>query len=184
MKARLYAFGALLLLGAVAANCLGSVVARHSIIPLYLDSVLTIAVTALCGLWGGIACAALSNGVMALPDRSMLWFVACHICTAVFAHLTFRHHKQAHKRAPYTIETFLWAGLWSALSNAVLGNVIVELLYSSVTTAHVDNIVQGIFIAVENLTFATYFSGFLTNMADKMISAAISYAAYKASWRL
>ena len=78
------------------------------------------------------------------------------------------------------MDDFLWAGLWSALSNAVLGNVITSLLYLPLTSPNVDNTVQGIFVVVPNLTFAVYFSGILSNLLDKMISAALSFEVYKA----
>ena len=181
-KKKRCAKNALMLLLAVGANCLGSFAARHITIPLYLDSVLTIAVTAISGLWWGIACAVLSNGIMRIADTTMFPFVLCHICTVLVAHLTFLHYQRSNRKEPrqsYPIDTFLWAGLWSALTNAVLGNIISQMLYASLTIPNVDNLVQGIFIAVQNLTFATYFGVTLTNLADKMISATLSYAVYR-----
>ena len=181
-KKKRCAKNALMLLLAVGANCLGSFAARHITIPLYLDSVLTIAVTAISGLGWGIACAVLSNGIMHIADATMFPFVLCHICTALVAHLTFLHYQRSNRKEPRQscpIDTFLWAGLWSALTNAVLGNIISQILYASLTIPNVDNLVQGIFIAVQNLTFATYFGGTLTNLADKMISATLSYAVYR-----
>ena len=78
-------------------------------------------------------------------------FVLCHILTAAFAHITLRRYKKRNEKTPYTIEIFLWAGVWSAVSNAVSGN----------------------------LTFAKYMEGTLTNLADKIISAVVSFAGYK-----
>ena len=79
----------------------------------------------------------------------------------------------------YEIDAFLWAGLWSALSNAILGNIISDVLFSSVTTPKIDSGILSVYTAVPNLVFATYIVGFLTNLTDKMISAVISYAGYK-----
>ena len=73
----------------------------------------------------------------------------------------------------------MWAGLWSAITNAISGNVLVSLLFASATSPNVDSSVQGIFIVVPNLTFATYYAGVLTNLTDKIISAVVSYGAYK-----
>ena len=170
---------------AVCADFLGSLCARQFSVPLYLYSVLTIAATALGGLWAGIAVAVLSNATLQLIDSYMLPFTFCHISTAVLAWLTFRHHQkraaaQAHtaRPAPLELDTFIWAGFWSAISNAILGNVTVDVLFSSNTVEHINNTVQAIYIAVPNLTFATYFSGLLMNLADKTISALVSFAAY------
>ena len=115
-------FSALCIIIAVIANFFGSVFARNITLPFYLDSVLTLAVTALCGLW---------------------------------------------------------AGLWSAITNAISGNVLVSILFASATSPNVDSSVQGIFIVVPNLTFATYYAGVLTNLTDKIVSAVVSCGAYK-----
>ncbi|MEE1068613.1 MAG: hypothetical protein UHY90_00655 [Treponema sp.] len=165
----------------VAANFLGSVFARFFNIPLYLDSVLTIGATSVCGLWAGIATAVLSNGVIFIIDRNMIPFTLCHIATAVFARLVFSSERK--RKVALEIDSFIWAGLLSAVSNAVLGNVISDFLYGSNTVENINNSVHAIYLAVPSITFATYFSGFLTNFADKMISAALSFGAYKACKR-
>ena len=57
----------LFLIFAVVINCLGGIFIPQTAIPLYMDSVLTIAVTACCGLWGGILCV-IGMGSL-LPER-------------------------------------------------------------------------------------------------------------------
>lgn len=186
-------FSALCIIIAVIANFFGSVLARNITLPLYLDSVLTLAVTALCGLWAGIACAVLSNGALWIFYNTSLPFTLCHILTAVCAYFTFRKYKipkqsdrnnasgqVRNDKAQLPIGAFLWAGLWSAITNAISGNVLVSLLFASATSPNVDSSVQGIFIVVPNLTFATYYAGVLTNLTDKIISAVVSFGVYKA----
>ena len=186
-------FSALCIIIAVIANFFGSVLARNITLPLYLDSVLTLAVTALCGLWAGIACAVLSNGALWIFYNTSLPFTLCHILTAVCAYFTFRKYKISKQsdrnnasgqirndKAQLPIDAFLWAGLWSAITNAISGNVLVSLLFASATSPNVDSSVQGIFIVVPNLTFATYYAGVLTNLTDKIINAVVSFGVYKA----
>ena len=171
----------LIVLFCTVANFLGSVCARFFNIPLYLDSVLTIGATSLCGLWAGIATAVLSNGTLFIIDRNMIPFTLCHVATAVFAYIVFLRSKK--RNDVLEIDSFIWAGLLSAVSNAVLGNVISDFVYGSNTVENINNSVHAIYLAVPNLTFATYFSGFLTNFADKMISAALSFGVYMACKR-
>ena len=173
-------FQILFLAFAVCMNYFGSVCAGKIILPLYLDSIMTIAATAICGLWGGVLCAVLSNLAMYIFDRTMFVFVSSHILTAVFAWLTFHHHKRVSENELPTLDTFLWAGVWSAASNAVLGNILSVSLFSASTIENVDNIVQGIYLATENIPFALCFGGTVTNLADKMISAAVSYGVSRA----
>jgi hypothetical protein len=52
-------------------------------------------------------------------------------------------------------------------------------LFASATSPNVDSSVQGIFVVVPNLTFATYYSGILTNLTDKIISAVLSFGVYR-----
>ena len=172
----------LFLIFAVVINCLGGIFIPQTAIPLYMDSILTIAVTACCGLWGGILCAVLSNGIMYLFDYTMLPFVICHILTAACSTLVFRKVKVPENLETefLTIEAFLWAGLWAALANAVSGNILVDILFSSQSDRmNTATPVQGLYIATKSLFFATYLSGLLTNIVDKLISAVISFWAYK-----
>ena len=176
-------FKLIILIVAVAANCLGSFIARNISLPLYLDSVLTIAVTAIGGLWWGLACAVLSNVTLYLFDYSMLPFTLCHMLTALFAWLTFKHYEKKNDISKtsfvFPIECFLWAGLWSGLSNAVTGNLISDLLFSAETGVdNIDNAVRAIYIAIGNLRLATYLGGLITNLADKFISAFLSFLIY------
>ncbi len=184
-------FSALCIIIATIVNFFGSVLARNITLPLYLDSVLTLAVTALCGLWAGIACAVLSNGALWIFYNTSLPFTLCHVLTAVCAYIVFRKFRSPNSTslfsasfrndaAEFSIDAFLWAGLWSAITNAISGNVLVSLLFASATSPNVDSSVQGIFIVVPNLTFATYYAGVLTNLTDKIISAVVSFGVYKA----
>ena len=117
--------------------------------------------------------------------------MSCHMLTAVLAWGTFYYHSRKSGRTNaggevghYEIDTFLWAGLWSALSNAVLGNVISDVLFSSVAVDKINISVQGFYTAIPNLTLATYVVGFLTNLTDKMISAVVSFLGYKLCMRI
>jgi len=175
------------LLVALLVNCFGSVLATKITFPLYLDSVMTFAVTALCGLIPGILCAVLSNGILFLFDYTMLPFMSCHIITAFLAWLVFFHADKKNARLPvfersqsYEIDAFLWAGVWSALSNAVLGNIIADLLFGArVNRQNAECTVQGIYVVTRNLLYSTYLAGFIENITDKLLSAVLSYGMYE-----
>lgn len=177
---------------AVAVNFAGSKLAEHISFPLYLDSLLTIGVVALCGLVPGVICAFLSNLVLSISTHSTLLFSVCHISTAIIAALVFIYEdsstinddkaKRFHGKKPhgYSIESFLWAGLFSAIINGFLGNAIADLVFSVKPERPSANVVfQGIYVAFHNLTFANNFGGFVENVVDKMISALLSLLFYK-----
>ena len=177
---------------ALVVNCFGSVLATKITFPLYLDSVMTIGVTALCGLVPGLLCAALSNGILFLFDYTMLPFMSCHLITALLAWLVFVHDDKKNAVRPvlersqsYEIDSFLWAGVWSALSNAILGNIIAGLLFGArVNRQNAECTVQGIYIVTRNLLYSTYLAGFIENITDKMLSAVCSFGLYEGVRRL
>ena len=177
---------------ALLVNCTGSVIATKITFPLYLDSVMTIGVTALCGLIPGIICAILSNGILFLFDYTMLPFMSCHILTAVLSWLVFaREDKKNDSRSflernqSYEIDAFLWAGVWVALSNAILGNIIADMLFGArVNRQNSECTVQGIYVVTRNLLYSTYLAGFVENITDKMLSAVLSYGLYEGVRRI
>ena len=160
---------------ALIVNCGGSFLGSLLHVPLYLDSILTIGVVALSGFVPGILCALFSNLILAFFGYAALPFTICHILTAVCAHLTFRHFRNKGEDF-MTFEAFLWAGLWSGISNGISGNIISDMLYASVTgVQNADFMVKGIYIAIGNLTFATYLTGIVENLCDKTVSAFLSF---------
>ncbi len=163
-------------------NCSGSLLIRKLTYPLYLDSILTIGITAAFGLIPGIICAVMSHSILYLLDCANLPFILCHILTAFFAWRTFRRkagkNYQLNRQLP--LEIFLWAGLWSGISNAITGNIISMSMFPAETTLkNLDNITYAIFTSTENLNLAIWISGLLSNLTDKMISALLSIIFYK-----
>ena len=148
---------------------------------------MTIAVTALCGIVPGIACAVASNALLFLFAHTGILFTACHISTAVTAHLVFLHERKKAEATggsagdfSYSTDSFMWIGLISAVTNSILGDTISYLFYSANTTIpQVDNAVQGIYVVTKSLSFAAYFGGTVTNLIDKVLSATVSLAVYR-----
>ena len=67
------------------AKCAGCILVSDLMIPLYLDSILTIMVTATSGVGAGLMCAVLSNGILTIFDYTMLPFMSCHMLTSFLA---------------------------------------------------------------------------------------------------
>ncbi len=80
----------------------------------------------------------------------------------------------------YSTESFMWIGFIAAIANSVLGDTISYFFYSANTTIpQVDNAVQGIYVVTNNLSFAAYFGGTVTNLIDKVFSATVSLSVYR-----
>ena len=169
----------------ISINYLCSYLAGLIAFPLYLDSLLTIAVTALCGLVPGIVCAVGSNVLLCIFANTGILFTLCHISTAVVAYLVFYFERKkatslSKTSFSYSTESFMWIGFISAVTNSVLGDTISYFFYSANTSIpQVDNAVQGIYVVTKSLKFAAYFGGTVTNLIDKVFSAAVSLFVYR-----
>ena len=183
-------FTVIFTIASILINCMCSYFAGLVAFPLYLDSLLTIAVTALCGLIPGIVCAVASNALLCIFANTGIFFTLCHISTAVVAHLVFSSERKkaespSNSNVPYTdvsytTENFMWIGFISAITNSILGDTISYLFYSANTSIpQVDNAVQGIYVVTQSLTFAAYFGGTVTNLIDKVFSATVSLFIYR-----
>lgn len=168
-------------------NYMGSVLAEVVVFPLYLDSLLTIGIASLCGLIPAIACAVLSNVVLSLFTHCSILFTVCHICTAVFAWLVFYHYRRKSfpQQTLYNFDSFLWAGFWATITNAILGNIIADLVFAANTgRPSANTVVQGMYVVIPNLFLVNNIAGLVENLVDKILSALLSFCFYKAGVRL
>lgn len=168
-------------------NYMGSVLAEVVVFPLYLDSLLTIGIASLCGLIPAIACAVLSNVVLSLFTHCSILFTVCHICTAVFAWLVFYHYRRKSfpQQTLYNFDSFLWAGFWAAITNAILGNIIADLVFAANTgRPSANTVVQGMYVVIPNLFLVNNIAGLVENFVDKILSALLSFCFYKAGVRI
>ena len=162
-------------------NYLGDLLAGLIAFPLYLDSVMTIAVTALCGLIPGLICAVASNLLLYIFANTGIIFMPCHISTAVIAYFVFRAERKKHlKEKLLSSSSFMWAGFFAALSNSILGDTMSALFYKANTSIpQVDNAVQGIYVVIRSLPVAAYIGGTITNFVDKLVCAMICLFIYR-----
>ena len=162
-------------------NYLGSFLAGLIAFPLYLDSVMTIAVTALCGLVPGLICAFCSNLLLSIFAHTGIFFSACHLSTALIAWLVFRTERKNHPNEKLlSADSFMWAGFLAAISNSIIGDTISTFVYGANTSIpQVDNAVQGIYVVIRSLPVAAYIGGTITNFVDKLVCAMICLFIYR-----
>ena len=162
-------------------NYLGSFLAGLIAFPLYLDSVMTIAVTALCGLVPGLICAFGSNLLLSIFAHTGIFFSACHLSTALIAWLVFRTERKNHPNEKLlSADSFMWAGFLAAISNSIIGDTISTFVYGANTSIpQVDNAVQGIYVVIRSLPVAAYIGGTITNFVDKLVSATVCLFIYR-----
>lgn len=169
---------------AIGVNYCGSLIAETIVFPLYLDSILSIGVVALCGYIPGLLCALGSNILLSIFTQSTFLFSICHVMTVTFAAIMFMLFSNTNEKK-YNFDSFLWAGLFSAVSNGITGNLIAQLVFAGNTGRPSANVVvQGIYCAIPNLSFANNFGGVIENIADKTLSAVLSYVFYRIIYQI
>ncbi len=116
-------------------NYSGSVLADLIAFPLYLDSIMTIAVIALCGLIPGLVCAVASNALLYFFANTGILFTLSHISTVLVAYFIFRNEKNKNRRLQlYSSSSFMWIGFIAAITNSILGDTISALFYKANTS--------------------------------------------------
>ncbi len=162
-------------------NYLGSFLAGLIAFPLYLDSIMTIAVVALCGLVPGLICAFGSNLLLSIFTHTGIFFATCHLSTALIAWMVFRTERKNHpKEKLLSADSFMWAGFLAAISNSIIGDTISTFVYGANTSIpQVDNAVQGIYVVIRSLPVAAYIGGTITNFVDKLVSATVCVFIYR-----
>ncbi|MFP4210988.1 MAG: hypothetical protein ACOCYB_12710 [Alkalispirochaeta sp.] len=159
--------------GGVAGAGLGALV--HVLqLPLYLDSILTIVVTIHLGLLPGIVTALVSNGILTVTGQVLFPFVCCNVMTACITWIFTRRGWLGHPPG------YVWLGVTAGVANGFFGSVLAYVMYSGVTTVHgIDRLVMGLVVTGRSLVTAVFWSGMVTNMVDKLISAMIAYLSYE-----
>lgn len=169
----------------VAANFAGGKLATQIYFPLYLDSIMTICVVSIGGLIPGIICAAVSNFLLA--GFRPVAFGICHVFTALGAFFVFKKRKlfenaelfESSKNDEFSLELFLWAGLFSAVSNTIFGNIISAFVIKGNFENLLGILQETLYISVPNTAFVSWTAGFLENLMDKLLSAILSFFVYK-----
>lgn len=184
-------FTVCILVISVCINCIVATIVTKNAFPLFLDSIMTIGVAALCGLVPGVLCAVFSNGILFLLGNTPFPYISCHILTAVLAWLVFDFAERRRQRSstfekekPYTMEYFLFAGVFSAVSNAFLRSVIYLYLDSVDPQVSATPTIMDLFLITQNLSFSTYLAETIENVTDKMLTALISFGLYEAARRI
>jgi energy-coupling factor transport system substrate-specific component len=148
-------------------------------LPLYFDSIFTMVSTAAFGIGPGIVTAAATNFALSMANDVLFPFALCNVVTALITAYMRR------RRGLDSLTRYLWLGLWSGLSNAILGSLISSLLYGGISNVHrIDDLVSGLVLAGQSLAGSVFMAGLLTNLVDKELSAIAAFGLVLAAGRL
>ena len=156
-------------------NMLFNQIAQQLNLPIFLDSICTILVASLLGIWPGIAVGFLSNvfmDIFAGFTFSHLPFAVVNIASAVTTVFLVK------KGFFDSLKGILLGVIILALVNSFLGAVVVILVFGGVTSENVDQIVRTMTVAGQSLLSAAFLARILINMVDKGISVLLVYPVF------
>lgn len=141
-------------------------------LPLYMDSIATVALSAICGFFPAVLGAFLTNLVLTVLGKLRLIFCICHILTACGACLVF-YFRRKSEAEEFSLDSFMFAGILSAFSNGILGSV-----FAAFMGYNLSPIEKGLYFLTDNIFVANLVGGFILNLIDKSFAAFISYLIY------
>lgn len=156
----------------VALNDSASLFSSKFHLPLYMDSIATIALASLCGFFPAVLGAFLTNLVITLLGKLKLIFCLCQILTACGACLVF-YFRSKNETEEFSLDSFMFAGILSAFSNGILGS-----LFAAFMGYNLSPIEKGLYFLTDNIFAANLAGGFILNLIDKSFAAFISYFIY------
>lgn len=179
-KKRQYIILPISIIAAVLLNGLFSLIATSLNLPIFLDSIFTVMMTALFGLWPGLLVGLLSNlffeVIKGFPGY-LYPFAIVNMCTALVTWLHIRYGNFGKASGA------LWTIISLALVNAVVGAVIVSAVFGGITNEPVDSIVRAVVATGQSIFTSAFLGRILTNIVDKGIAVLIVFPVYRALYR-
>ncbi|MBI9097507.1 MAG: hypothetical protein JEY91_03465 [Spirochaetaceae bacterium] len=145
-------------------------------LPLFMDSILTILIAALFGLWPATAVALLTNSFIELLNGFPGYYFPFTITNLLTALLTSLFVYKKYFETPNHV---FWLILVLSFINSLTGAILVTYMFNGVTNHSIDNIVRGIIMTGQSVFSSTLTVRLVTNIVDKGLSVMITYIIYK-----
>ncbi len=148
---------------------MGEIVALLKI-PLYLDSVGTIFISATCGMYAGVLCGILSNLLAGiLFNSTMIFFIPVSIVIAIFS--GFVAEKKSFSSFPKTVIFGLLQGVFSAIVAAPIA----AFVFGGITLGGTDFVVLYFRAMGNNILESVFYQGLSSDPIDKCLSYIIVF---------
>ena len=144
-------------------------------IPLFLDTIFTAVTAALFGIIPGILTGLFTNlfqEILRGFPLNLYPFAVVNIATGLIVGLMVKHGY---------FKTFFGVFLiiiYTALANAILGALIVTIVYGGITHEEVDYIVKVILMTGQSVFSSAFIARIFINLVDKGIAVLIAYLIY------
>ena len=161
---------------AVLLNGVFSLISTKLSLPFFLDSIFTVIITAMFGLWPGLATGLLSNLFFEVIKGYPGYLYPFAIVNMLTALITFLHIKYGDfTRA----SNALWTIVSLSVVNAVVGAIIVSVVFDGITNEPVDSIVRAVVATGQSVFTSAFYGRILINIVDKGIAVLVAFPLYR-----
>lgn len=162
---------------AVAGNLICSLLFPLTLhVPIFMDSVFTVAVTLFSGVSPGIATGILYNAIWPLVtggDARQMLFALCSVVTALITHGIMKNPRDTS-----TLINLLALSLWLCAANSFIGGVISTFAFRGVDHFPSDYIMAGLIMQEIPIAGAAILARVPLNLIDKALAAFLGYGVF------
>ena len=160
---------------AVAINLIGGQIALQLKLPLYLDAIGTVILSAIMGPWIGAISGLLSSFITSLISGNLLdtLFGLCNVATALI--IGFMARAGLFKKIWHIVV----ATILVSLANAIIGSPLGIVVYGGIQGSGVDVAVAALLALGQDLMSARFWASLPTNLIDKGIAIVIAFIILK-----
>lgn len=160
---------------AVAINLVCGQIALQLKLPLYLDAIGTVILSAIMGPWIGAISGILSSFITALISGNLLdtLFGVCNVATALIVGFMARYGK--FSKIPHLVI----ATILVSFANAALGTPLGVIVYGGIQGSGVDVAVAALLALGQDLMSSRFWASLPTNLIDKGIAIVIAWVILK-----
>lgn len=165
------------IISAILLNGVFSLISSKLSLPFFLDSIFTVLITVVFGLWPGLITGLLSNFFFEVIKGYPGYLYPFAIVNTLTALVTYLHIRYGDFNKA---SDALWTIISLSLSNAVVGAIIVSIVFDGITNEPVDSIVRAVVATGQSIFTSAFLGRILINIVDKGIAVLIAFPIYRA----
>ena len=161
---------------AIVLNGLFSYINDSIPLPIFMDSLFTIMTAAFFGLWPAVAVGLLTNVFIELINGFPGFYFPFIIINLLTALVTSFFVKKKLFETPTQI---FWLIITLSFVTAIIGALIVTIVFGGFTNLYMDNIVRGIILTGQSIFSSVFIVRIVTNIVDKGVAVMCTFIIYK-----
>ncbi len=145
-------------------------------LPFFLDSIYTVVITVLFGLWPGLLTGLLSNFFFEVLHGHPGYLYPFAIVNMGTSIVTWLHIRFQDFNRP---SNALWLIISLSIANSILGAIVAMFVFEGITDQPFDSIVRAVVATGQSIFSAAFYGRLLINIVDKGIAVLVAFPIYR-----